>query len=56
MTRRIWSDCRGAAEEVWLMMMIHDITKIDKWFIDKLAIIVEMETALKTQELTRRTS
>ena len=31
---------------------IHDITKIDKWFIDKLAIIVEMENALKTQPLT----
>ena len=31
---------------------IHDITKIDKWFIDKLAIIVEMENALKTEELT----
>ena len=26
---------------------IHDITKIDNWFIDKLAIIVEMENALK---------
>ena len=31
---------------------IHEITKIDIWFIDKLAIIVEMEEALKTQELT----
>lgn len=31
---------------------IHEITKIDNWFIDKLAIIVEMEQALKTQELT----
>ena len=31
---------------------IHEITKIDLWFIDKLAIIVEMEQALKTQELT----
>lgn len=27
---------------------IHDITKIDFWFIDKLAILVEMEDALKT--------
>ena len=26
---------------------IHDITKIDIWFIDKLAILVEMEEALK---------
>lgn len=31
---------------------IHDITKIDKWFIDKIAVIVEMEDALKTRELT----
>ena len=31
---------------------IHEITQIDLWFIDKLAIIVEMEQALKTQELT----
>ena len=31
---------------------IHEITKIDHWFIDKFAIIVEMEQALKTQELT----
>ena len=27
--------------------MIHEITKIDIWFIDKLAILVEMEAALK---------
>ena len=32
---------------------IHAITKIDKWFIDKIAILVEMEHALKTQELTK---
>ena len=31
---------------------IHDVTKIDKWFIDKIAILVEMEQALKTRELT----
>lgn len=31
---------------------IHDITKIDIWFIDKLAILVEMENALKNRELT----
>ena len=31
---------------------IHEITKIDKWFIDKLCILTEMETALKTQPLT----
>ncbi len=31
---------------------IHEITKIDLWFIDKLAIIVEMENRLKNEELT----
>ena len=31
---------------------IYNITKVDLWFIDKFAIIVEMENALKTQELT----
>ena len=35
------------------MMTIHDITKIDKWFIDKIAILVEMEHALKTQRTDR---
>ena len=32
---------------------IHDITKIDKWFIDKLAILVEMEQRLKREPLTK---
>ena len=31
---------------------IHSITLIDEWFIDKFARIVEMENALKTQELS----
>ena len=31
---------------------IHAITKIDLWFIDKIAILVEMEQALKDGELT----
>ena len=31
---------------------IHAITKIDLWFIDKIAILVEMEQALKSEELT----
>ncbi len=30
---------------------IHEITKIDLWFIDKIAILTEMEHALKTREL-----
>ena len=49
--RRIWVIAealrRGISYEV-----IHDITRIDIWFIDKLAILVEMEDALKNQELT----
>ncbi len=31
---------------------IHRLTMIDVWFLDKIAILVEMEQALKTQELT----
>lgn len=31
--------------------VIHSITKIDKWFIDKIAVLVEMEQILKTEEL-----
>ena len=31
---------------------IYNITRIDRWFIDKIAIIVEMENALKNEELT----
>ena len=31
---------------------IHEITRIDKWFIDKLAILVEMEERLKNEPLT----
>ena len=31
---------------------IHEITKIDRWFIDKIAILVEMEERLEKEELT----
>lgn len=31
---------------------IHEITKIDRWFIDKIAILVEMEHRLKRETLT----
>ena len=34
---------------------IHEITKIDNWFIDKIAILVEMEQKLKSEELTVET-
>ncbi|CVI65724.1 Carbamoyl-phosphate synthase large chain [Clostridiales bacterium CHKCI001] len=33
--------------------VIHDITKIDIWFIDKIAILVEMEERLKKEPLTK---
>ncbi|MCI6886358.1 MAG: carbamoyl-phosphate synthase large subunit [Lachnospiraceae bacterium] len=49
--RRIWVIAealrRGVSYE-----KIHSITKIDCWFIDKLAILVEMEEALKNGPLT----
>ena len=32
---------------------IHEITKIDKWFIDKIAILVEFEKRLKNEPLTK---
>ncbi len=32
---------------------IHDLTMIDIWFIDKISILVKMEEALETKELTR---
>ena len=31
---------------------IHEITMIDHWFIDKIAILVEMEERLRSEELT----
>ena len=49
--RRIWMIAealrRGVSYDV-----LYSITKIDKWFIDKFAIIVEMEKALKDGPLT----
>ena len=33
--------------------LINDITKIDKWFIDKIAILVEMEQRLESEPLTK---
>ena len=44
--RRIWVIAE-ALRRGFSYDMIHDITKIDIWFIDKLAILVEMEAALK---------
>ena len=49
--RRIWVIAE-ALRRHFSYDEIHAITKIDKWFIDKIAIIVEMEETLKTQPLT----
>ncbi|WP_302625731.1 carbamoyl-phosphate synthase large subunit [uncultured Eubacterium sp.] len=49
--RRIWVIAEALRRGV-SYDHIHDITMIDKWFIDKLAIIVEMENALKNEPLT----
>ena len=49
--RRIWVIAEALRQGI-SYEEIHDITKIDIWFIDKIAILVEMEQALKTQELT----
>ncbi|MCI5603332.1 MAG: carbamoyl-phosphate synthase large subunit [Clostridiales bacterium] len=49
--RRIWVIAE-ALRRGFDYDIIHDSTKIDMWFIDKIAIIVEMEKALKTEELT----
>ena len=49
--RRIWviaEACRrGVSYDT-----IHEITKIDKWFIDKIAILIEMEGRLRSEALT----
>ena len=49
--RRIWVIAEALRRGV-SYDKIHEITKIDKWFIDKLCILTEMENALKTQPLT----
>ncbi len=48
---RIWRIAEAVRRNI-SYETIHDITKIDIWFIDKIAILVEMEKALKEQELT----
>ena len=49
--RRIWVIAEALRRGV-KYEHIHEITKIDLWFIDKIAILVEMENRLKTEELT----
>ncbi|MCC8125800.1 MAG: carbamoyl-phosphate synthase large subunit [Clostridiales bacterium] len=49
--RRIWVIAEAIRRGI-SYQTIHEITKIDIWFIDKLAILVEMEKALKAGPLT----
>ena len=49
--RRIWVIAEALRRGV-SYDHIHEVTMIDEWFIDKLAIIVEMENALKNGPLT----
>ncbi len=50
--RRIWVIAE-ALRRHFSYDVIYDSTKIDRWFIDKIAIIVEMEARLKSEELTK---
>ena len=49
--RRIWVIAEALRRGI-SYDKIHEITKIDRWFIDKLAILVEMENQLKNEPLT----
>jgi carbamoyl-phosphate synthase large subunit len=49
--RRIWVIAEALRRGI-SYATIHEITKIDVWFIDKLAILVEMENRLKKEPLT----
>ncbi len=49
--RRIWMIAEAVRKGI-SHEEIHDITMIDVWFIDKIAILTEMEEALRTRELT----
>ncbi len=48
--QRIWKIAEAIRQGV-SYDEIHEITKIDKWFIDKIAILVEMEQILRNQTL-----
>ncbi len=50
--RRIWVIAEALRKKME-PAKIHEITKIDLWFIDKIQIIVDMEEALKNKPLTR---
>ena len=48
---RIWRIAEAVRRDI-SYEIIHAVTKIDLWFIDKIAILVEMEQALSSQALT----
>lgn len=49
--RRIWVIAEALRRKI-AYETIYEITRIDVWFIDKLAILIEMEEELKTKPLT----
>ncbi len=49
--RRIWVIAEALRKGI-SYEEIHEITMIDQWFIDKIAILVEMEKRLETEDLT----
>ena len=49
--RRIWVIAEAIRKGI-SYDTIHEITMIDHWFIDKIAILVEMEERLRSEELT----
>ncbi len=49
--RRIWLMAEALRKGI-SCEEIHRLTRIDLWFIDKIALLVEMEQTLRTQELT----
>ncbi len=51
--RRIWVIAEALRRKM-PYEEIHEITKIDSWFIDKLAVLVEMEERLRSEELTQK--
>ena len=50
--RRIWKIAEAVRRDISLEY-IHRITKIDRWFIDKIAVLVEMEQDLKRKPMDK---
>ena len=51
--RRIWKIAEAIRQGI-SYEDIHRITKIDNWFIDKIAILVEMENEIKDQKINSK--